>query len=279
MGALIKMRMSPGLPNPPLKAALELAGLPCSAPEAEVFWEEPRVAAILRVAERLFGLPAPDAPDEPGAPKSSGSMDAPNLAEAAGHADPAVKTDLPEFLLLQGPRVLPTALRETPPFDRFFWDGAAFRDLCQAFDEHGGWVGLLDWVRLETGFASIRQSAQKVRILTLHAAKGLEFEAVFLPALEQGIVPLAPFDGAALTAEALAEERRLLYVGMTRARSLLCLSFARARQLYGKTLVQRPSELLTGLLADLATRKPTLALRRTVLAQKVQTRQTHLSLF
>lgn len=270
---------------PPLKAALELAGLPCSAPEAEVFWEEPRVAAILRVAERLFGLPEPDEPDalgEPGAPKSSGSMNAPNLAEAAGHtdhADPAVQADLPEFLLLQGPRVLPTALRETPPFDRFFWDGAAFRDLCQAFDEHGGWVGLLDWVRLETGFASIRQSAQKVRILTLHAAKGLEFEAVFLPALEQGIVPLAPFDGAALTAEALAEERRLLYVGMTRAKSLLCLSFARARQLYGKTLVQRPSELLTGLLTDLPTRLPALALRRTVLAQKVQTRQTHLSLF
>lgn len=263
---------------PPLKAALELAGLPCSAPEAEVFWEEPRVVAILRVAERLFGLPAPDEPDalgEPGAPKSSGSVDAPNLAEAAGHADPPVKADLPEFLLLQGPRVLPTALRETPPFDRFFWDGAAFRDLCQAFDEHGGWVGLLDWVRLETGFASIRQSAQKVRILTLHAAKGLEFEAVFLPALEQGILPLAPFDGADLTAEALAEERRLLYVGMTRARSLLCLSFARSRRVYGQALVQRPSDFLTDLTAQL----PGQLLRRTVLAQKVQTRQTHLSLF
>ncbi|MHC1752316.1 UvrD-helicase domain-containing protein [Humidesulfovibrio sp.] len=275
---------------PPLKAALELAGLPCSAPEAEVFWEEPRVAAILRVAERLFGLPVPDAPSSMDAPGFMGAMGGPDETGSSnmgatdqdrqtGHADPAVKADLPEFLLLQGPRVLPTALRETPPFDRFFWDGAAFRDLCQAFDEHGGWVGLLDWVRLETGFASIRQAAQKVRILTLHAAKGLEFEAVFLPALEQGIVPLAPFNGEALTAEALAEERRLFYVGMTRARSLLCLSFARARQLYGKTLVQHPSELLTGLLADLAARQPALALRRTVLAQKVQTRQTHLSLF
>jgi len=243
---------------PPLKAALELAGLPCSAPEAEVFWEEPRVAAILRVAERLFGLPA-----ENGAEKG------------AGVDQDRVETDLPEFLLLQGPRVLPAALRETPPFDRFFWDGAAFRDLCHAFDEQGGWVGLLDWVRLETGFASIRQSAQKVRLLTLHAAKGLEFEAVFLPALEQGILPFAGFGGEDLSPEALAEERRLLYVGMTRAKSRLCLSFARSRSLYGKTLDQRPSDFLT----DLTARLPAQLLRRTVLARKVQTRQTHLSLF
>ncbi|MDP2847881.1 MAG: UvrD-helicase domain-containing protein [Humidesulfovibrio sp.] len=240
---------------PPLKAALELAGLPCSAPEAEVFWEEPRVAAILRVAERLFGLPAPEG-------AGSAGLDA---SEAPIHAD------LPEFLLLQGPRVLPAALRDTSPFDRFFWDGPAFRDLCHAFDEHGGWVGLLDWVRLETDFASIRQAAQKVRILTLHAAKGLEFEAVFLPALEQGIMPLSGFGGEALTPAALAEERRLLYVGMTRAKSRLCLSFAHSRTLYGKTLAQKASDFL----ADL----PTHLLRRTVLAQKVQTRQTHLSLF
>jgi uncharacterized protein (TIGR00375 family) len=252
---------------PPLKAALELAGLPCSAPEAEVFWEEPRVAAILRVAERLFGLPA-----------HGGAVDGAEAGEGQNTDQTEtgrVDTDLPEFLLLQGPRVLPAALRETPPFDRFFWDGAAFRDLCHAFDEHGGWVGLLDWVRLETGFASIRQSAQKVRILTLHAAKGLEFEAVFLPALEQGILPFAGFGGEDLSPEALAEERRLLYVGMTRAKSRLCLSFARSRSLYGKTLPQRPSDFLT----DLTARLPAQLLRRTVLAQKVQTRQTQLSLF
>ncbi|MBI5518613.1 MAG: UvrD-helicase domain-containing protein [Desulfovibrio sp.] len=247
---------------PPLKAALEQAGLPCSAPEAEVFWEEPRVAAILGVAGRLFGLP----PEE----KAQGG--APDTGETEG-----MDADLPEFLLLQGPRVLPAALRETPPFDRYFWDGPAFRDLCLAFDEHGGWVGLLDWVRLETGFASIRQSAQKVRILTLHAAKGLEFEAVFLPALEQGILPLCGFGAgdAELTPEALAEERRLLYVGMTRARRRLCLSFARSRTIYGKTLTRQPSPFVT----ELADRLPAGLLRRTVLAQKVQTRQTHLSLF
>lgn len=235
----------------PLKAALEQAGLPCSAPEAEVFWEEPRVAAILRVAEKLFGLPVatprPDSPD-----------------------DSAVAVNLPEFLLLQGPRVLPPALRESPPFDRFFWEGPAFRDLCQEFDAHHGWVGLLDWVRLQAGLAELRQAAQKVRIMTLHAAKGLEFEAVFLPALEEGILPFerAVDEGGE---DALAEERRLLYVGMTRARSSLCLSYALERTLYGRTLAQAPSRLLADLPHD--------ALRRRQITRKVQTRQTHLSLF
>ncbi|MDR3640648.1 MAG: UvrD-helicase domain-containing protein [Humidesulfovibrio sp.] len=251
----------------PYKAALEVAGVPCSAPEAEVFWEEPRVAAILRVAERLFGLPAPLDVEKGGTEKGETEEDGAEPTDAAGVVD----ADLPEFLLLQGPRVLPSALRETPPFDRYFWDGPAFRDLCHAFDAQGGWVGLLDWVRLETDFASIRQTAQKVRILTLHAAKGLEFDAVFLPALEQGILPFSGFGGAPLTPEQLAEERRLFYVGLTRAKSRLCLSFARQRTLYGKTLTQEPSPFLADLPQDL--------LRRTVLAPKVQTRQTQLNLF
>jgi len=252
----------------PYKAALELAGVPCSAPEAEVFWEEPRVAAILRVAERLFGLP----PTE-----WTGGEDAEPGVESASEpgATSVVDADLPEFLLLQGPRVLPSALRETPPFDRYFWDGPAFRDLCHAFDAQGGWVGLLDWVRLETDFASIRQVAQKVRIMTLHAAKGLEFEAVFLPALEAGILPFSGFGGEAPTPEALAEERRLLYVGLTRAKNRLCLSYARERTLYGKTRVCEPSPFLTALQASL----PQKLVRRTVLAPKTQTRQTQLNLF
>ncbi|MBU1042311.1 MAG: UvrD-helicase domain-containing protein [Proteobacteria bacterium] len=253
---------------PPLKAALEEAGLPCSAPEAEVFWEEPRVAAILRVAEKLFGLPAVS--DSPEASPEA----LPNASPDAS-GDRAVAVNLPEFLLLQGPRVLPPALRESPPFDRFFWEGPAFRDLCQEFDAHHGWVGLLDWLRLQAGLAELRQSAQKVRLMTLHAAKGLEFEAVFLPALEEGILPFARAvaEGGAntLEAEALNEERRLLYVGMTRAKAHLCLSFARERTLYGRRLAQTPSRLLDALPKD--------ALRRRQIVQKVQSKQTHLSLF
>ncbi|MDO9632756.1 MAG: ATP-dependent helicase, partial [Humidesulfovibrio sp.] len=254
IAVLVRFR---GLINP-LKYALEQAGLPCSAPEAEVFWEEPRVAAILRVAEKLFGLPAPTAPD---------SLDDPDDSAAD---EKAVAVNLPEFLLIQGPRVLPPALRESPPFDRFFWEGPAFRDLCLEFDAHHGWVGLLDWVRLQAGLAELRQAAQKVRIMTLHAAKGLEFEAVFLPALEEGILPFARALEEGGEA-ALAEERRLLYVGMTRARSSLCLSYALERTLYGRTSSQTPSRLLDGL--------PLANVRRRQVVERLKTRQTHLSLF
>ena len=70
----------------------------------------------------------------------------------------------------------------------------------------------------------MREQAEQVQIMTLHAAKGLEFRAVFLPALEEGILPFPGADallhgdpGGAIAPDALAEERRLFYVGLTRA--------------------------------------------------------------
>jgi DNA helicase-2/ATP-dependent DNA helicase PcrA len=80
-----------------------------------------------------------------------------------------------------------------------------------------------------------------VNLLTYHRAKGLEWEAVFLPALEQGLLPVRQ----AKDDEAIAEERRLLYVGVTRARSHLTLSWA-ARRLTpgGKMTARQPSRFL-----------------------------------
>jgi DNA helicase-2/ATP-dependent DNA helicase PcrA len=68
--------------------------------------------------------------------------------------------------------------------------------------------------------------ADGVELLTLHRAKGLEWEAVFIPSLEEGLLPVSQ---AGDDQEALAEERRLLYVGITRARRHLTLSWARQR--------------------------------------------------
>ena len=71
-----------------------------------------------------------------------------------------------------------------------------------------------------------RESADGVELLTLHRAKGLEWDAVFIPSLEEGLLPVSQ---AGDDEEALAEERRLLYVGITRARTHLALSWARQR--------------------------------------------------
>ncbi len=71
----------------------------------------------------------------------------------------------------------------------------------------------------------------KVTLMTLHASKGLEFAAVFVTGLEEGLFPLS---GAAQNPEDLEEERRLFYVGTTRAERLLYLTYARSRYRYGE---------------------------------------------
>ena len=82
-----------------------------------------------------------------------------------------------------------------------------------------------------------------VTIASLHAAKGLEWDAVFLPALVDGVLPIV----YATTPDAVEEERRLLYVGVTRARSRLLLSWSTARS-PGAKRSRRPSPFLDPLL-------------------------------
>jgi DNA helicase-2/ATP-dependent DNA helicase PcrA len=79
-----------------------------------------------------------------------------------------------------------------------------------------------------------------VSLLTLHSAKGLEFPVVFITGLEEGILPYFK----AKEPKEIDEERRLLYVGMTRAKDILCLSGAERRSLYSKVQEQEPSRFL-----------------------------------
>ncbi|MBX3261835.1 MAG: UvrD-helicase domain-containing protein [Labilithrix sp.] len=92
-------------------------------------------------------------------------------------------------------------------------------------------------------------SAQKVALLTLHAAKGLEFPLVFLAGCEDGLLPLQ-LPGRSADRE---EERRLLYVGMTRAKTRLVLTEARQRVVRGALVENGPCPFLDDLPADLVT--------------------------
>ena len=90
-----------------------------------------------------------------------------------------------------------------------------------------------------------------VLLLTLHSAKGLEFDAVFLVGLEEGLLP---HSRSLTTAEGLEEERRLCYVGMTRAKGVLHLSWARSRQVFGQRRLTEKSRFIDELPAELLER-------------------------
>ncbi|RLB58674.1 MAG: ATP-dependent DNA helicase PcrA [Deltaproteobacteria bacterium] len=88
-----------------------------------------------------------------------------------------------------------------------------------------------------------------VQLMTLHAAKGLEFEQVIMVGVEEGLLPLIrnPAPGEEDDGTDIEEERRLCYVGMTRARRRLVMSWCRTRSLYGRGSYKEPSRFLQAL--------------------------------
>ena len=105
--------------------------------------------------------------------------------------------------------------------------------------------------------------ADRVSLLTLHAAKGLEFPVVFVVGCEDELLPMT-FGGTPPDVAAVAEERRLLFVGMTRARTHLVLSAAARRTVRGQVRDTRPSRFLADLPDALLDRTDRPARRRTV---------------
>lgn len=113
----------------------------------------------------------------------------------------------------------------------------------------GELTGFLEQVALLSDLDRYSQEAERLALMTLHASKGLEFECVFIVGLEENLLP----HSRAIAEDVIEEERRLLYVGMTRARQRLYLSFAHQRSLYGSVTLNGPSRFLSELpLEDVA---------------------------
>lgn len=109
----------------------------------------------------------------------------------------------------------------------------------------------LEQVALVSDVDNLDPMAGAVTLMTLHAAKGLEFPVVFMVGMEEGIFP----HGRALTQpQDMEEERRLCYVGMTRARERLYMTWARTRMLFGGLQANPPSRFLDELPEDLVDR-------------------------
>ncbi len=101
---------------------------------------------------------------------------------------------------------------------------------------------------LEAGEHQAGEGQEAVQLMTVHAAKGLEFDVVFITGLEQG---LFPHDNSTQERDGLEEERRLMYVAVTRARKRLYLSHAQTRMLHGQTRYCLPSLFLEELPEEL----------------------------
>jgi len=232
----------------PIARKLHATGIPVSVPEDEPFFADSRVALLLSMAGRMLGLPdaASDAPE------------------------------CPEEIIKKGPLALAAHLSETPPFDGLFWKNSAFLGLVKAFQTYGGWQGVMNMTQLETELCAIRARAQKVQIMTLHGSKGLEFDTVFLPCLEEGIVPFAGMDmllgkPASEILPDMDEERRLFYVGLTRAKTGIFMSYCSSRKFYGKIRTSFLSSFVRGLPQDM--------IRKSALKRHVRRDERQLSLF
>ena len=116
------------------------------------------------------------------------------------------------------------------------------KELVKALEGFDGLQGFLEHVALIMDNEQ-DDAGEKVSIMTLHAAKGLEFPVVFLPGWEDGLFPSQrSMDESGL--KGLEEERRLAYVGITRAEELCTISFAGNRRVYGQWQSQLPSRFI-----------------------------------
>ncbi|MEM7745868.1 MAG: UvrD-helicase domain-containing protein [Pseudomonadota bacterium] len=122
------------------------------------------------------------------------------------------------------------------------------KELVQALEEFENLQGFLEHVSLVMDNES-EDGTPKVSIMTLHAAKGLEFPCVFLPGWEDGLFP-SQRSMDETGQKGVEEERRLAYVGMTRAEEHLTLSFAANRHMYGRWQSSMPSRFIDELPPD-----------------------------
>ncbi len=216
---------------PSLLRALASRGVPAQAPSLALFWQDAELAEVLSCLERRFLADR--------LPGGLGSL----LTENMSTAPP--ESFIPLF-------------RKEGIFREGLTESGPWKELCRAFARCGCWENFFEEMRWLKETDLLRARAESVRLLTMHAAKGLEFRAVFLPGFCEGILPLdrglLAGRESDLVPEALEEERRLFYVALTRASEAVFLSRSRTRTLYGREL-ELPASRFFADISDLFARR------------------------
>ena len=114
---------------------------------------------------------------------------------------------------------------------------------------------LMEWLALRSDLDSLAGETHAITMMTIHSAKGLEFPAVFVAGMEEGIFPHVHDFGGSDDPGKLEEERRLAYVAITRAKKALTILYTKSRVIYGRTEFCTPSRFLDEIPDDLLERE------------------------
>ena len=125
--------------------------------------------------------------------------------------------------------------------EEFISAAVEYEQRCAANGEEATTHGFMEEISLVSDVDKYDENADAVVLMTVHAAKGLEFPVVFLAGMEDGIFPSIQNIGEA---EEMSEERRLAYVAITRAKEMLYITHARERMMYGKTAYNQLSRFV-----------------------------------
>ena len=109
---------------------------------------------------------------------------------------------------------------------------------------------LIEESALSTDQDSLEKESGAVKMMTVHASKGLEFDYIFVSGLEEDLFPHQRIGGSAKSIEDSEEERRLFYVAITRAKKKLFLSYARSRTIFGSLQINSPSQFISDIEAE-----------------------------
>lgn len=126
-----------------------------------------------------------------------------------------------------------------------------------SLENEEGIEALLSNAALATDQDEVEKDRNAVKLMTVHASKGLEFDYVFIAGLEQDLFPHQRIGKEGMSQSEAEEERRLFYVALTRARKKVFLSYAQLRTIYGSQKVNLPSEFISDISEDLIDQKET----------------------
>ncbi len=228
----------------PFEQALGEAGVPCQVRGAERFFDRAEVrqaVGLLRAAVKSARDDAEPQGQVPSRAHDPGRRAGSPTAAAGAAAAAAASAEVRHILAGLG------LARAAPPgrgAARDRWESLeALAQLAEDFFAAAPEASLAGFVAELSHRAAIEHAPamEGVTLASLHAAKGLEWDVVFLPGLSDGNLPIVH----AQTEEAIEEERRLLYVGVTRARQRLYLSWSLARSAGGRRS-RKPSRFLDG---------------------------------